>query len=295
MADHHEPRDPPADQGDARPTRSTQRRCSTCCWATTWTGARSIIAEHGTRVSGLMLDLSVDVKGGVNKGQYWHNGTNEKQENDAAASPKLARSQRATSERTRARWCEQPITETLENNYMPYAMSVIVSRALPEIDGFKPAHRKLLYTMYKMGLLKGDRTKSANIVGQHDAPEPPRRRGHLRHDGAPGARPTRALLVPVCGLQGQLRQGVLPRYGLRRRPLYRGEAGADLRRAVPRHRQGYRGFCATTTTARRRSRRCCRSPSRRFWSTTTLGIAVGMASPTSAPSIWRRCARRRSP
>ena len=60
----------------------------------------------------------------------------------------------------------QPITETLEKNYMPYAMSVIVSRALPEIDGFKPAHRKLLYTMYKMGLLNGARTKSANVVGQ---------------------------------------------------------------------------------------------------------------------------------
>lgn len=60
----------------------------------------------------------------------------------------------------------QPITETLEKNYMPYAMSVIVSRAIPEIDGFKPSHRKLLYTMYKMGLLTGQRTKSANIVGQ---------------------------------------------------------------------------------------------------------------------------------
>lgn len=61
---------------------------------------------------------------------------------------------------------EQPITETLENNYMPYAMSVIISRAIPEIDGFKPSHRKLLYTMYKMGLQNGARTKSANIVGQ---------------------------------------------------------------------------------------------------------------------------------
>ena len=60
----------------------------------------------------------------------------------------------------------QPITETLEKNYMPYAMSVIVSRALPEIDGFKPAHRKLLYTMYEMGLLTKQKTKSANIVGQ---------------------------------------------------------------------------------------------------------------------------------
>ena len=61
---------------------------------------------------------------------------------------------------------EQAISETLEINYMPYAMSVIVSRAIPEIDGFKPSHRKLLYTMYKMGLLNGGRQKSANIVGQ---------------------------------------------------------------------------------------------------------------------------------
>ncbi|MBD5142172.1 MAG: topoisomerase IV [Ruminococcus sp.] len=61
---------------------------------------------------------------------------------------------------------EEAITDTLEKNYLPYAMSVIISRALPEIDGFKPSHRKLLYTMYKMGLLNGQRTKSANVVGQ---------------------------------------------------------------------------------------------------------------------------------
>ena len=61
---------------------------------------------------------------------------------------------------------DQPITQTLIENYMPYSMSVIISRAIPEIDGFKPAHRKLLYTMYKMGLLTGNRTKSANVVGQ---------------------------------------------------------------------------------------------------------------------------------
>ena len=66
----------------------------------------------------------------------------------------------------RADVVEQRITDTLETNYMPYAMSVIVSRAIPEIDGFKPSHRKLLYTMYKMGLLNGARSKSANIVGQ---------------------------------------------------------------------------------------------------------------------------------
>ncbi|MDF2632688.1 MAG: topoisomerase [Caproiciproducens sp.] len=61
---------------------------------------------------------------------------------------------------------EQQITDTLEKNFMPYAMSVIMSRAIPEIDGLKPSHRKLLYTMYKMGLLGASRTKSANIVGQ---------------------------------------------------------------------------------------------------------------------------------
>lgn len=61
---------------------------------------------------------------------------------------------------------QQPITETLTANFMPYAMSVIVSRALPDIDGFKPSHRKLLYTMYEMGLLTKPRVKSANIVGQ---------------------------------------------------------------------------------------------------------------------------------
>ena len=60
----------------------------------------------------------------------------------------------------------QPITETLISNYMPYAMSVIVSRAIPEIDGFKPSHRKILFTMYKMGLLTGGRVKSANAVGE---------------------------------------------------------------------------------------------------------------------------------
>ncbi len=67
---------------------------------------------------------------------------------------------------THKNFVEQDIVSTLENNYMPYAMSVIVSRAIPEIDGFKPSHRKLLYTMYKMGLLTGAKTKSSNIVGQ---------------------------------------------------------------------------------------------------------------------------------
>ena len=81
----------------------------------------------------------------------------------------MAKKRRAESKtpiRVVADILEQPITETIEKNYMPYVMSVIVSRALPDIDGFKPSHRKLLYTMYKMGLLTGDRTKSANVVGQ---------------------------------------------------------------------------------------------------------------------------------
>ena len=68
--------------------------------------------------------------------------------------------------KTNSNFIEQNITDTLELNYMPYAMSVIISRAIPEIDGFKPSHRKLLYTMFKMGLLNGSRTKSTNVVGQ---------------------------------------------------------------------------------------------------------------------------------
>ena len=79
--------------------------------------------------------------------------------------PKLNRNIKGV-EGLHAEVLEQNITETLELNYMPYAMSVIVSRAIPEIDGFKPSHRKLLYTMYKMNLLTGNRTKSANVVGQ---------------------------------------------------------------------------------------------------------------------------------
>ncbi len=78
---------------------------------------------------------------------------------------KVKKKQEKTTYVEREPYC-QPITETIESNYMPYAVSVMVSRAIPEIDGFKPSHRKLLYTMYKMGLLTGHRTKSANIVGE---------------------------------------------------------------------------------------------------------------------------------
>ena len=78
----------------------------------------------------------------------------------------MAKKKKQVKEIVYAPVVNQPITETIEKNYMPYVMSVIVSRAIPEIDGLKPAHRKLLYTMYRMGLLTGARTKSANIVGQ---------------------------------------------------------------------------------------------------------------------------------
>lgn len=96
---------------------------------------------------------------------------------------------------------ETGITQTLEENYMPYAMSVIVSRALPEIDGFKPAHRKLLYTMYDMGLLKGNRTKSANIVGatMHLNPHGD---GAIYETMVRMARSNESLLVPLVDSKG---------------------------------------------------------------------------------------------
>ena len=80
----------------------------------------------------------------------------------------MARKKKSTVQlpETVAEITRQPITETLEKNYMPYVMTVIVSRAIPDIDGFKPSQRKLIYTMYKMGLLTGHRTKSSNVVGQ---------------------------------------------------------------------------------------------------------------------------------
>ena len=127
---------------------------------------------------------------------------------------------------------DQRITDTLRENYMPYAMSVIVSRAIPEIDGFKPSHRKLLYTMYKMGLLNGNRTKSANIVGQTMKLNP-HGDAAIYETMVRLTRGNEALLHAVCGQQGQLRQGILARYGIRRAALYRGQAGCVLCRAVP--------------------------------------------------------------
>ena len=137
---------------------------------------------------------------------------------------------------------EDPITRTLETNYMPYAMSVIVSRALPEIDGFKPAHRKLLYTMYEMGLLKGARTKSANIVGSTM---------HLNPHGDAAiydtmvrmGRGNESCWCPLWTAR-QLWQGLQPGYVLRCCPLYGGKARGCVRGAVPGYRQGDRGLCA---------------------------------------------------
>ncbi|MDP4118912.1 MAG: DNA gyrase subunit A [Bacillota bacterium] len=96
---------------------------------------------------------------------------------------------------------EQTICDTLETNYMPYAMSVIVSRAIPEIDGFKPSHRKLLYTMYKMGLISGARTKSSNVVGQTMKLNP-HGDGAIYETMVRLARANEALLVPFVDSKG---------------------------------------------------------------------------------------------
>ena len=89
------------------------------------------------------------------------------------------RPMRRLTSSTRGEVIEQQITDTLEKNYMPYAMSVIVSRAIPEIDGFKPSHRKLLYTMYKMGLLDRLAHQIRQRGRDDDEAQPPRRDGDL--------------------------------------------------------------------------------------------------------------------
>ena len=141
----------------------------------------------------------------------------------------------------RAAVVEQPITDTLELNYMPYAMSVIVSRAIPEIDGFKPSHRKLLYTMYKMGLLTGARTKSANIVGQTMRLNP-HGDAAIYDTMVRLSRGYGALLTPFVDSKGNFRQGLLPGHGLRRPRYTEGQADRHLRGAVPGHRRRHRGL-----------------------------------------------------
>ncbi len=109
-------------------------------------------------------------------------------------------------------YTDKGITDTLRENYMPYAMSVIVSRAIPEIDGFKPSHRKLLYTMYKMGLLNGARTKSANVVGQTMRLNP--HGDQAIYDTLVRlSRGYGALLYPFVDSKGQFRQALFARYG----------------------------------------------------------------------------------
>ena len=165
---------------------------------------------------------------------------------------------------------EDPITRTLETNYMPYAMSVIVSRALPEIDGFKPAHRKLLYTMYEMGLLKGARTKSANIVGSTM---------HLNPHGDAAiydtmvrmGRGNESLLVPFVDSKGNFGKAY----------------SRDMSCAASRYTEAkLENVCeelfrtstrrplisSPTTTAPPPSLPCCPSPSRPFWPTTRWAL-----------------------
>ena len=183
---------------------------------------------------------------------------------------------------------EYPITDTLETNYMPYAMSVIVSRALPEIDGFKPAHRKLLYTMYDMGLLKGNRTKSANIVGSTM---------HLNPHGDAAiydtmvrmGRSNESLLVPFVDSKGNFGKAysrdmayAAARYTEAKLEPVCDELFRDIDKDTVDFVPNYDG---TTHGAHR----CCPSPSRRFWPTTRWASPSAWR-PTSAPSTSRNCA-----
>ena len=126
---------------------------------------------------------------------------------------------------------EQDVGETLRKNYMPYAMSVILSRAIPEIDGFKPSHRKLLYTMYKMGLLGSARTKSANIVGQTMKLNP-HGDSAIYDTMVRLSRGYEALLHPFVDSKGNFGKFYSRGYGLGRLPLHGGQAGRNLQRAV---------------------------------------------------------------
>jgi len=117
---------------------------------------------------------------------------------------------------------EQKITQTLKENYMPYAMSVIISRAIPEIDGFKPSHRKLLYTMYKMGLINGKQRKSANIVGETMKLNP---HGDMAiYETMVRLTRGNEALAPVCRLERKLCKAIFARYGICRVALHRSKA-----------------------------------------------------------------------
>ena len=187
---------------------------------------------------------------------------------------------------------EDPITRTLETNYMPYAMSVIVSRALPEIDGFKPAHRKLLYTMYEMGLIKGARTKSANIVGSTM---------HLNPHGDAAiydtmvrmGRGNESLLVPFVDSKGNFGKAysrdmscAAARYTEAKLEGVCEELFRDIDKETVDFVPNYDG---TTTEPTLLPVDFPDHSGQQH-----AGIAVGMAA-TSAPSIWQSCAAPPSP
>lgn len=130
---------------------------------------------------------------------------------------------------------EQHITDTLEVNYMPYAMSVIMSRAIPEIDGFKPSHRKLLYTMYKMGLLQGGTIKSANIVGRTMQLNP-HGDAAIYETMIRLARGNESLLHPYVESKGNFGKSYSKKYAVCGFALYRGKISPDFSRAFPRYR-----------------------------------------------------------
>ena len=188
---------------------------------------------------------------------------------------------------------EDPITRTLETNYMPYAMSVIVSRALPEIDGFKPAHRKLLYTMYEMGLIKGARTKSANIVGSTM---------HLNPHGDAAiydtmvrmGRGNESLLVPFVDSKGNFGKAysrdmscAAARYTEAKLESVCEELFRDIDKET-------RGLRPQLRQHHHRTDPSARRPSRPFWPTTRWASPSAWPA-TSAPSIWQSCATPPSP
>ena len=137
---------------------------------------------------------------------------------------------------------EDPITRTLETNYMPYAMSVHRQPGAARDRRLQARPPQAAVHHVRDGAAQGRPDQVGQHRGRHHAPEPPRRRRHLRHHGPDGPR-QREPAGPLCGQQGQLRQGLQPGYVLRRRPLHRGAAGAGLRRTVPGHRQGDGGLC----------------------------------------------------
>ena len=182
---------------------------------------------------------------------------------------------------------ESGITDTLESNYMPYAMSVIVSRALPEIDGFKPSHRKLLYTMYQMGLLKGGRTKSANIVGQTMRLNP-HGDAAIYETMVRMARGNESLLTPLVDSKGNFGKAysrdmayAAPRYTEAKLEPIAGELFGDIDKDTVDFVDNY------DSTMKEPSLLPVSFPT--ILANTTLGIAVGMASNICSFNLAELC------